>query len=112
MAIHNTIDIMGPNYFMLLLGVLIASSGISMLVIIIHDPPKKWTIIVFGVLLSLGLIVYGVTGILWHNNPEYQVPTGKTQIEAVFANGKIPAAYLKKYNVIEQRGKLYVLEEK
>ena len=112
MAIHNTIEILGPNYLMLVLGILIACSGVSMLTIIIYDTPKKWTTMVYMIVLSIALIVFGSTGILWHNKPEHQIPTGETYIEATFANGEIPAAYLKKYNVIEQRDNLYVLEEK
>ena len=56
-----------------------------------------------------------ITGTLYwfdyHDSDTY-VPTGKVQSEATFAEGDIPAYYLKKYDVIDQRGNVYILEEK
>ena len=62
--------------------------------------------------LSICLVVGGFTVGIMSGHPDSQIPTGKVRIEAVFPKGKPTAFILDKYDVIEQRGRIWVLEEK
>ena len=113
MAVHNTIEIMGPNYWMLIMGIMVLCNGATLLTLSIFNPPKKIISTVAMIIFSIMFMVLGSTGILFHNKPEHRIPTGETYIEAVFANGEIPAAYAKKYDVIDiYEGGVYLLQKK
>lgn len=111
MAILNERVIMGPNYWMLILGIFIILGGLSLGYAAIYNSSGCLTMFV-GVVLALVMIIFGFSGVRYHNKPNFQIPTGKKYIEATFAKGEIPAVYLKKYDVIDVNDNVYLLEEK
>ena len=113
MAILNEYAIMGPNYFMLVIGIIGVICGLVMLYLsseVIGTSRAFLRSFVF--ILSFVIIGISSYNIVAYDDPEFQIRTGKTQIEATFANGEIPAVYLKKYNVIDVDDNVYLLEEK
>ena len=111
MAILNEWAVMGPNYLMLILGIFIILGGLSLGYAAIYNSSGCLTMFV-GVVLALIMIILGFGGVHYHNEPNFQIPTGKKYIEATFANGSPTAAILEKYDVIDTDGKVYTLREK
>lgn len=113
MSILNEIPIMSEfNIWMIIGGLFAVGIGCWILLPIIRFDDISGTKIFFGLLVGITLVAAGLTSLMLHANPDYQYPTGKVQIEAVFPKGKPTAFILDKYDVIEQRGRIWVLEEK
>lgn len=113
MAILNEIPIMSEfNIWMIIAGLIAIVIGAIILLPVIRFDDISGTKIFFCLIIGIALVGMGLTSIVWCKDPDFQLVTNKKYIEATFANGEIPAAYLKKYNVINQRDNLYVLEEK
>lgn len=111
MAILNRIYEMSTvNWQMVVVGILLVIVGIASF----YFAQKTERILPFVILFTftvvtvIGGLILGVMS----TQPECQIPTGKVQIEAVFPKGKPNAYILSKYEVIEQRGRIWVLEEK
>lgn len=113
MAILNEIPIMSEfNIWMLIGGLIAIVIGAIILLPVLRFDDISGTRIFICLTLGIMLVGAGLTSIVLHKDPDFQLVTNKKYIEATFVNGEIPAAYLKKYNVIDQRDNLYVLEEK
>ena len=111
MAILNEWAIMGPNHPMLVLGVILLCIGISMSFAIMSNC-ERFGQTFFGIAIAMMLIFGGSRCVMHWNDPDHQIPTGKSYIEATFANGAPTAAVLQKYDVIDTDGKVYLLREK
>lgn len=111
MSILNRINTMSTvNWWMLACGILAVVCGIFFGRITVKT--EKIAPFIISMFLAICLVSGGITVGVMSGQPECQIPTGKVQIEAVFPKGKPGANILDKYNVIEQRGRIWVLEEK
>ena len=115
MAILNEYAVMGPNYWMLIVSIasLLCFAGLLAFIIMNDDIAltAKGTVLIFMIMLAC--FISGWFNLLLFNDPGFERPTGKTQIEAKFANGEIPNAYLKQYDVIDvYEDGVYLLQEK
>lgn len=111
MAILNEWAIMGPNYPMLVLGVILVCTGVSMSFALMSSA-EKFGRTLFGLAVVLLFVFGGSYCVRNWDNQEFQIPTGKKYIEATFAKGAPTAAVLQKYDVIDTDGKVYLLREK
>lgn len=111
MAIHNTIEIMRPNLVMFVGGFLAVIFGVFLIVALFGSNAKLAGLIV-GFTLGLSLMVTGIGFMVKYDDPPFARPTGKKQLEVTFIDDEIPVNFLDKYEVIEQRGEIFVLEEK
>ena len=113
MAILNEYAIMGPNYFMIVLGIIGVICGIVMVYISAEFISTTRVLLRFFVFI-LSFVIIGISSpaILMYDDPELEIPTGKKYIEATFAKGAPTAAILKKYDVIDVDGNVYTLREK
>lgn len=115
MAILNEYAVMGPNYWMLIGGIASILGFLALLIfIIINDEvalTAKGAFLV--VVVMLACFLFGWFNLVLFNDPGFERPTGKTQIEATFANGEIPSYYLKQYDVIDvYEDGVYLLQKK
>lgn len=114
MAILNEWAVMGPNYTLLKISILCLIGAAVMFGSIIFDEKSRYFIsyIIIAFIVATASLFVGVLGISFYDDPEHFVPTGKSYIEATFANGAPTAAVLQKYDVIDTDGKVYTLREK
>ena len=110
MAILSTTDILGPNYWLLAISIAAFIIFIVAIVTLVRTQDAT-TMILIGIIIAMSFVTSVISSEEFRN-PDTYVPTGKVRIEATFAKGDIPAYYLKKYYVIDQRGNVYILEEK
>lgn len=113
MAILNEWAIMGPNYFMLVIGIIGVICGF-VLVYVASEMVSTNCVFTRALSFALALILIGlcIPCMFIYDDEEFQIKTDKSYIEATFANGEIPAVYLKKYNVIDVNDNVYLLEKK
>lgn len=118
MAVLNEYYNYGPNYAMLIMGVIgmLASMGLYLWASIRCIYADNWDARFRNIIVGLLAIVCAS---IWafmaanYSNPEYRVPKGKKQIEATFALGHPSAYILKSYDVVGMKGdNVYILEEK
>ena len=107
MTTLNTIEIMDVNpwvYYLLIADIVMGV--LSIILTIIFDFNTK-TACILLVLCAICFIA-AILGI--HNLTE--VPTGRFQIEATFTDDFPFTSVMKEYDVIEQRGDIFLLEPK
>lgn len=111
MAIHNTIEVMRPNGVMFFGGFFGAIIGVF-IILVIFNSKVNFAGVTVGLLFGLALTIASIGCMVRYNEPPYARPTGKKQLEVTFIDDEIPVNFLDKYEVIEQRGEIFVLEEK
>ena len=111
MAIHNKIEIIRPNLAMFAGGFFAVIIGVFLIVALFCSDVKLVGAIV-GFIFGLALLAAGITCMTKYDDPPFARPTGKKQLEVTFIDDEIPVNLLDKYEVIEQRGEIFVLEEK
>lgn len=110
MAVLKTTEILGPDYW--LLAISIATFIISIIALVTLVRTKDISIMILSGMIIVVSFMTSFISAGEFRQPDTYVPTGKAQIEATFAKGEIPAYYLKKYDVIDKHGNIYILEEK
>lgn len=73
---------------------------------------KKWKDIVFFISIPTVIILLIVFLVVSGSESKFQVPSGKFHIEATFTDNMSFMSVMKEYNIIEQRGDIFVLEPK
>lgn len=113
MAILNEWAIMGPNYLMLVLGIIGAICGFVMFYVS-TEVISTYRVCLRSFVFVLAMVLIGISipTTFIYDSPEFEIPSGKKYIEATFANGAPTAAILQKYDVIDMDGKVYTLREK
>ena len=111
MSILNETRALEPNILYIIVTVAMLITGVVFRLFANKRSLKNWQ---FALLMFLSIACFGLAPLVAGNyrDPDTYVPTGKRQIEAVFPKGKPTAYILDKYDVIEQRGRIWVLEEK
>ena len=110
--LNETYAMSTVNWWMVVLGSVLFVCGIVMCEISSKSKAKSSLLFAITFVASVILVTSGLFVGISCRDPEFQYPVGKKQIEAVFPMGKPSAFILDKYDVIEQRGRIWVMEEK
>lgn len=106
MTVLNTVEIMDVNPWVVRLVICMIVFGISSILWVVFKPFDNGHIVAFVMAILCGLLA--IIGVVVF--PE--VPTGKFQIEATFTDDFPFTSVMKEYDVIEQRGDIFLLEPK
>lgn len=111
MSILNETYEMVPNVMYIVIAAALLILGLVLRFISNIRTLKNWQ---FALIIFLSLACFVAAPLLAGNyrDPDTYVPVGKKQIEAVLLTKEPNSYILSKYNVIEQRGRIWVLEEK
>ena len=107
MTVLNTVEIMNPH-----------PAGIAMLAISLIFFVACFLLALFAIDCDTAIVVVAVLGIVFAAAGMFtallapDVPTGKFQIEATFTDDFPFISVMNEYEVIEQRGDIFVLEPK
>lgn len=110
MTILNVIELTTSHPIIkVLAAVFLIGAGLSFLGILITPIDKTGLGITYGVALALSVVGCIVVGVLDDN---FTTPTGKVRYEVTVNDDTSFVEIIENYNIIEQRGEIFVLEEK
>lgn len=108
MTILNTIELTTASYIPIVVGSLLIGS----IFCIIPFANKIKTAIVSFIFIIYCFLALLIGMMLFLTGNKFQEPTGEYQYEVIFEDDVSFAEVIKKYDIIEQRGEIFVVEER
>ena len=110
MTVLNTVELMETAPILFVVGISCILLGISSFITLVCIPDRYEkignTCVVVLILSIIGIVVCGGC------SDTFTVPTGKFQYEVLISDDTSFAEVIEKYDIIEQRGEIFVVEEK